>query len=65
MCIGLLQSITNNLICLGIISYAILLIAIFGTYNGVQHFKHLQKMQMNVGYKGVPISISDTRILDK
>jgi hypothetical protein len=46
-------------------SYAGLLIAFCGTYTGVQHFKHLQKMQMNVGYKGVPISISDTRILDK
>jgi hypothetical protein len=64
-CIGLVDSINYNIICLSIICYGVLLLACFVTCTGVRHFKHLQKMQMHVGYKGTPISLSDTRILDK
>jgi hypothetical protein len=64
-CIGLVQSVRYNIICLGLICYGVLLLACFATCTGVRHFKHLQKMQMHVGYKGTPISLSDTRILDK
>lgn len=64
-CIGLVESINYNIICLSIICYGVLLLACFVTCTGVRHFKHLQKMQMHVGYKGTPISLSDTRILDK
>jgi len=64
-CIGLVQSVNYNIICLSLICYGILLLACFVTCTGVRHFKHLQKMQMHVGYKGTPISLSDTRILDK
>lgn len=64
-CIGLVQSTNYNIICLSLICYGILLLSCCVTCTGVRHFKHLQKMQMHVGYKGTPISLSDTRILDK
>lgn len=64
-CIGLIQSVNYNIICLSLICYGILLMACFVTCTGVRHFKHLQKMQMHVGYKGTPISLSETRIFDK
>ncbi len=50
---------------LTIISYGILLLGCFSICTSVRHFQHLQKMQVKVGYKGVPISISSNRILDK
>ena len=64
-CVGLVQSVNYNIICLGLICYGIFFLACFVTCTGLRHFKHLQKMQMHVGYKGTPISLSDTRILDK
>ena len=48
-----------------IISYGILLLGCFSVCAGVRHYQHLQKMQVNVGYKGVPVSISSNRIIDK
>lgn len=64
-CVGLLGSIQYNFIMLVIISYSILLLGCFSICMGVRHFQHLQKMQVKVGYKGVPVSISSNRILDK
>ena len=60
ICVGLLNSVYYNLICLIIISYSILFAACCTVCAGVRHFRHLQKMQIHVGYKGVPVSISDT-----
>ena len=64
-CVGILGSIQYNFIMLVIISYSILLLGCFSICTGVRHFYHFQKMQVKVGYKGVPISISSNRILDK
>jgi hypothetical protein len=61
----MLNSLNYNIICLALISYGILLISCFATSAGIKHFKHLQKMQVHIGYKGVPISISDLKIFDK
>jgi len=65
LCVGFLNSIYLNIICLALISYGSLLLGCFATCAGVRHFKHLQRMQVHVGYKGVPVSISDQRIFDK
>ena len=61
-CVGLLNSIYTNFVVLLLISYGTLLVACCGTCAGVRHFKHLQRMQVHVGYKGVPIQISDKRL---
>jgi len=54
-----------NVLCLCLVCYAGLLLVCCVTCAGVRHFRHLQIMQMHVGYKGVPISLSDTRLVDK
>ena len=66
VCVGFLNSVYYNLICLILISYGTLLAACCTVCAGVRHFRHLQKMQIHVGYKGVPVSISDTaKIISK
>ena len=50
---------------LALISYGVLFLACCGVCAGVRHFKHSQKMNIKVGYKGVPISISSNRILNR
>lgn len=40
------------------------MIACCGTCTGVRHFKHLQRMSINIGYKGVPVAISEKRLFD-
>jgi len=60
ICVGVLNSIYYNLICLILVSYGTLLAACCTVCAGVRHFRHLQKMQIHVGYKGVPVSITDT-----
>ena len=65
VCVGLLYSMNYNFMMLIIISYGILLLGCFSVCAGVRHYQHLQKMQVNVGYKGVPVSISSNRIIDK
>jgi hypothetical protein len=65
ICVGLLSGIYHNLICLILVSYGVLMAACCTVCAGVRHFRHLQKMQIHVGYKGVPVSISDTKIFDK
>ncbi len=62
ICVGLLNSVYYNIICLILIGYGTLLAACCTVCSGVRHFRHLQKMQIHVGYKGVPISITDTKI---
>jgi hypothetical protein len=64
-CVGTLTSIEYNTIMLCLISYGILMISCFTVCAGVRHYQHLQKMQVKVGYKGVPVSISSNRIIDK
>ena len=64
-CVGFLYSLNYNFIMLTIISYSILLLGCVSVCTGVRHFQHLQKMQVKVGYKGVPVSISSNRIIDK
>lgn len=39
--------------------------ACFSVCAGVRHYLHLQKMQVKVGYKGVPVSVTSNRIIDK
>lgn len=65
VCVGVLGSIQYNFIMLLLISYGILLLGCFSICTGVRHFQHLQKMQVKVGYKGVPVSISSNRMFDK
>ena len=66
VCVGLLSSIYSNFICLILIVYGSLIAGCLTTCAGVRHFKHLQKMQVHVGYKGMPVSITDTtKILEK
>lgn len=66
ICVGMLNSIYYNLICLILVSYGTLLGACCTVCAGVRHFRHLQKMQIHVGYKGVPVSITDTsKMLEK
>ena len=60
VCVGMLNSVYYNLICLILISYGILIASCCTVCAGVRHLKHLQKMEIHVGYKGVPVSISDT-----
>lgn len=65
VCVGLLTSIEYNTIMLCLICYGILLLACFTVCTGVRHYQHLKKMQVKVEYKGVPVSISSNRIIDK
>jgi hypothetical protein len=60
LCVGLLNSLYYNLVCLVLLSYGVLLAACCTVCAGVRHFRHLQKMQIHIGYKGVPVSIADT-----
>lgn len=64
ICVGMLSSIYYNLVCLILLSYGTLLAACCTVCAGVRHFRHLQKMQIHVGYKGVPVSISDSKIME-
>ena len=64
-CVGFLYNMNYNFIMLTVISYSILLLGCVSVCTGVRHFQHLQKMQVKVGYKGVPVSISSNRIIDK
>jgi hypothetical protein len=64
VCVGFLGSVYYNFIVLILISYGTLLVACFGTCSSVRHFKHLQRMKINIGYKGVPVAISEQRIFD-
>lgn len=50
---------------LGMISYGILLMVCFTVCAGVRHYRHLKNMQVKIEYKGVPVSISSNRIIDK
>lgn len=50
---------------LGLICYGILFGACFAACAGVRHFKHLQRMEVHVGYKGVDMTVSENRIFDK
>jgi hypothetical protein len=59
VCVGLLSSINYNFIVMILLSYGSLLVACCATCAGVRHFKHLQKMKIHTGYKGVPVSITD------
>lgn len=61
LCIGILNSINYNITCLVLLCYGVLLMACFGVCASVRHFKHLQLMQVHVGYKGVPVMISEQR----
>lgn len=65
MCVGVLTSIQYNVIMLCLISYGILLLSCFAVCAGVRHYQHLQKMQVKVGYKGVPVQVTSNRIIDK
>lgn len=65
LCVGLINSINFTITVLILLSYGSLLVACCGTCAGVRHFKHLQKMKIHTGYKGVPISISSQRLFDK
>ena len=51
------------MLCL--ISYGILFLSCFSICTNVRHFQNNRRMQVKVGYKGVPISISSNRMLDK
>jgi hypothetical protein len=64
ICVGMLSSVYYNLVCLILLSYCTLLAACCTVCAGVRHFRHLQKMQIHVGYKGVPVSISDSKIME-
>jgi len=61
ICVGLLSSVNYNFIVFLLISYATLMVACCATCSGIRHFKHLQKMSIHTGYKGVPVSISSQR----
>ena len=63
-CVGLLSSIQYNFIMCALISYAILVLSCLSVCAGVRHYQHLQKMQSQVGYKGVPVAVSTKRIID-
>ena len=65
VCVGLLYSMNYNYTMLAIISYSILLLGCFSVSSGVRHYQHLQRMQVKVGYKGVPVAVSSNRIIDK
>jgi hypothetical protein len=64
ICVGLLNSAYYSLICLILVSYGALMVGCGATCAGVRHFKHLQRMQIHVGYKGVPVSISEKKLND-
>lgn len=64
VCVGLLNSTYYSLICLILVSYGALMMGCCVTCAGVRHFKHLQRMQIHVGYKGVPVSISEKKLND-
>ena len=61
---GFLSSLYYNIVALILLSYGSLMVACCGTCAGVRHFKHLQKMRIVTGYKGVPVAISEQRIFD-
>lgn len=62
---GFLGSIRYNFTMLAIISYGVIVLACLSVCAGVRHYLHLQKMQVSVGYKGVPVTISSNRLGDK
>ena len=64
VCVSFLVSMNYNLIVLAIISYGILMLACCVVCAGVRHWKHLQKMQVHIGYKGIPVAISEKRLND-
>jgi len=64
VCVGLINSTYYSLISLILVSYGALMAACCATCAGVRHFKHLQRMQIHVGYKGVPVSISEKKLND-
>ncbi len=64
VCVGFLNAVYYNFIVLILLSYGSLMVACCGTCAGVRHFKHLQRMSINIGYKGVPVSISEKRLFD-
>ena len=54
-CIGMIQSVRFNIICLCLICFGTLFVSCCVTCTGVRHLKHLQKLQTHSGYKGTPI----------
>jgi hypothetical protein len=64
VCVGFLSSVYYNFVVLLLLSYGSLMVACCGTCAGVRHFKHIQRMKISTGYKGVPVAISEQRIFD-
>lgn len=63
LCTGMFGYLHYNMVCLAICSWAILFMACCATCAGVRHYNHIKKVELAMGQVGIPVNLSETKIM--